>query len=73
MQSYIIKFSLSVCLCVSMLVRNRLPNHANYGDGISTGESVMKKILFKQASKSSLIFIMKEITVTNLTPLIHNR
>ena len=33
----------------------------------------MKKILFEQASKSSLVFIMKEIKVTNLTPLVHNR
>ena len=30
----------SVCLFVSMLVRNRLPNHANYGDGTFTGDSV---------------------------------
>ena len=28
-----------------------------------------EKILFEQASKSSLTFIMKEIKVTNLTPL----
>ena len=39
-KSYIIKFSLSVCLCVSMLVRNRLPNHAYYGDEAFTGDSV---------------------------------
>ena len=32
-----------------------------------------EKILFEQVSKSSLIFIMKEIKVTNLTPLVHNR
>ena len=31
-----------------------------------------EKILFEQVSKSSLILIMKEIKVTNLTPLVHN-
>ena len=42
--SYTIKFSLSVCLCVSdyvsMFVRNRLPNYANYGDEAFAGDSV---------------------------------
>ena len=38
--SYIIKSSLSVCLFVSMLVRNRLPNHAYYGDEAFAGDSV---------------------------------
>ena len=38
--SYIIKFSLSVCLSVSRLVRNRLPNHAYYGDEAFAGDSV---------------------------------
>ena len=38
--SYIIKFSLSVCLCVCMSVRNRLANHAYYGDEAFTGDSV---------------------------------
>ena len=78
-----------------MLVRNRLPNHAYYGDEAFAGDSVglglgqrlnfifkklisryfggkmapNEKILFEQASKSSLIFIMKQIKVTNLTPL----
>ena len=40
MESYIIKFSLSVCLFVSMLVRNRLQNHAYYGDEAFAGDSV---------------------------------
>ena len=40
MISYIIKFSLSVCMCVSMLVRNRLPNHAYYDDEAFVGDSV---------------------------------
>ena len=41
-KSYIIKFSLSVCLsmCVSMLVQNRLSNHACYGDEAFAGDSV---------------------------------
>ena len=43
-KSYIIKFSLSVCLCVSvcvsMFVRNRLQNHACYGDEAFAGDSV---------------------------------
>ena len=30
----------SVCVCVSMLVRNRLPNHAYYGDEAFAGDSV---------------------------------
>ena len=30
----------SVCLFVSMLVRNRLPNHAYYGDEAFAGDSV---------------------------------
>ena len=38
--SYIIKFSLSVCLSLSMLVWNRLPNHAYYGDEAVAGDSV---------------------------------
>ena len=42
--SYIIKFSLSVCLSVceyvSMLVQNRLPNHAYYSDEAFAGDSV---------------------------------
>ena len=40
MISYITKFSLSVCLFVSMLVWNRLPNHAYYGDEAFAGDSV---------------------------------
>ena len=40
MISYIIKFSMSVCLFVSMLVWNRLPNHAHYGDEAFAGDSV---------------------------------
>ena len=39
-QSYIIKFSLSVCLSLSMFVRNRLQNHAYYGDEAFAGDSV---------------------------------
>ena len=42
--SYIIKFSLSVCeyLCMylCMLIRNRLQNHAYYGNEAFAGESV---------------------------------
>ena len=38
--SYIIKFNLSVCICVCMFVGNRLPNHAYYGDEAFTGYSV---------------------------------
>ena len=38
--SYIIKFSPSVCLFVSMLVRNRLQYHAYYGDEAFAGDSV---------------------------------
>ena len=38
--SYIIKFSLSVCLCVCMSVWNRLPNLAYYSDGTFTSNSV---------------------------------
>ena len=38
--SYIIKFSLFVCLFLSMLVRNRLPNHAYHGDEAFAGDSV---------------------------------
>ena len=38
--SYIIKFSLSVCVCVSMLDRNVLPNHAYYGDEAFAGDSM---------------------------------
>ena len=30
----------SVCLCVSMFVRNRLLDHAYYGDEAFTGDSV---------------------------------
>ena len=37
-QSYITKFSLSVCVCMS--VRSRLPNHAYYGDEAFTGHSM---------------------------------
>ena len=41
--SYIIKFSLSVCLSVcesvSMLVRNRLPNYAYHNDEAFAGDS----------------------------------
>ena len=39
-ESYIIKFSLSVCLCVCMSVRNRLPNHAYYSDEAFTVDSI---------------------------------
>ena len=39
-ESYIIKFSLSVCLSVSMFVRNRLPNYAYYRDEAFAGDSV---------------------------------
>ena len=85
-----------VFVCVSMLVRNRLPNHAYYDDEAFAGDSVGlglgqrlhfiikklilryfwgkigpdEKMLLKQTSKSFLIFIMKEIKVTNLTPLV---
>ena len=38
--SFIIKFSLSVSLFVSMLVQNRLPNHAYYGGEAFAGDSV---------------------------------
>ena len=31
---------MSVCLSVSMLVRNRLQNHAHYGDEAFAGDSV---------------------------------
>ena len=40
----IIKFSLSVCLFVSMLIRNRLPNHAYYGDEAFAGDSSGSRI-----------------------------
>ena len=42
LKSYIIKLSLSVCMCVCvcMSVRNRLPNHAYYGDETFTGDSM---------------------------------
>ena len=40
LESYIIKFSLSVYLFVSMFVRNRLQNHAYYGDEAFAGDSV---------------------------------
>ena len=36
----LIKVSLSVCPSVCMLVRNRLPNHAYYGDEAFAGDSV---------------------------------
>ena len=39
-QSYIIKFSLSLCLFVSMFVQNRLQNHAYYGDEAFADDSV---------------------------------
>ena len=39
-ESYIIKFSLSVCLSVSMFVRNRLPNYVYFGDEAFAGDSV---------------------------------
>ena len=38
--SYIIKFSLSVCLSVRMSVRNRLPKYARYGDEAFTCDSM---------------------------------
>ena len=38
--SYIVKFSLSVGLFVSMLVQNRLQNHAYYSDEAFAGDSV---------------------------------
>ena len=38
--SYIIKFSLCVYVCESMLVRNRIPNHAYYSDFAFAGDSV---------------------------------
>ena len=38
--SYIIKFSLFMCLSVSMSVRNSLPNHAYYSDEAFTGDTV---------------------------------
>ena len=43
--SYILYYEIqsvyvSVCLFVSMLVRNRLPNHAYYGDEAFAGDSV---------------------------------
>ena len=34
------KFSLSVCLSVNMLVRNRLQNHVHYGDEPFAGDSM---------------------------------
>ena len=41
---HILRFSLSMCLCVclfvNLLVSNRFPNYANYGDGTFTGDSV---------------------------------
>ena len=40
LESYIIKFSLSVYLFVSMFVRNRLQNHVYYGDEAFAGDSV---------------------------------
>ena len=39
-QSYIIKFSLSVWLSVCLSIWNRLPNHAHYGDEPFAGDSV---------------------------------
>ena len=38
--SYIIKFRLSVCVSVCVLVRNRLPNRAYYDDEAFTGDSI---------------------------------
>ena len=42
LKSYIIKFSLwvCVCVCVCMSVRNRLPNHACYSDEAFAGDAM---------------------------------
>ena len=34
-------------VCVRVFVRNRLPNHANYGDGIFIGDSMGPEELLK--------------------------
>ena len=53
----------SVCLFVSMLVRNRLPNHAYYGDEAFAGDSVGLGL------GQRLNFILKKFTFGAKSPL----